>query len=149
MQRSVLALLDFSKANDTVWREKLLLHKLDMGVPATIIRWLRSFLNNRRAEVQLFKVLSSSRRFRQGLPQGSVLAPLLSLFYINDFTNKLSVEAVIAMFADNVSILTTTRSKSDAERPSQAEVDVVLQWSQQWKIEPNVCAFSTWSNDSK
>ena len=149
MQRSVLALLDFSKANDTVWREKLLLHKLDMGVPATIIRWLRSFLNNRRAEVQLFKVLSSSRRFRQGLPQGSVLAPLLSLFYINDLTNKLSVEAVIAMFPDNVSILTTTRSKSDAERPSQAEVDVVLQWSQQWKIEPKVCAFSTWSNGSK
>ena len=116
--------------------------------------WLHSFLYNRRAEVQLFKVLRSSRRFWQGLPQGSVLALLLFLFYIYDLTKKLSVEIVIAMFADNVFILTTTRSKIDADRPSQAEVDVVLQWSQQCKIElsvgkSKVCAFSTWSNDSK
>ena len=154
MQRSVLALLDFSKAYDPVWREKLLLHMLDMDVPATIISWLRSFLKDRRVRVQLFKVLSSSRRFQQGLPQGSVLAPLLFQFYMNDLANKLSEDAVIAMFADDVSILTTARNKVDAERLAQAEIDVVFQWNKQWKIELNVeksevCAFSIWSNDSK
>ena len=45
MTRSVLALLDFSKAYDTVWREKLLLHMLNTGIPSTFIHWIRSFLN--------------------------------------------------------------------------------------------------------
>ena len=62
----------------------------------TFIRWLRSFLTDRRACVQLYNVCSSSRRFNQGLPQGSVLAPLL-LFYINNLADNLSNDAVIAV----------------------------------------------------
>ena len=126
VQCSVLALLDFSKAYDTVWGEKLPLHILDIGIPATIIRWLYSFLNDRRARVQLFNILSSCRRFRQGLTQGSALVPLRFLFYISDLANKLSEEAVIAMFADDVSILTTARNEVDAKCLAQAEVDIVF-----------------------
>ena len=115
MKCSVLTLLDFSKAYDTVWREKLLLHMLNTGIPSPFIRWIRSFLDGRRARVQLFNVLSSSRRFTQGLPQGSVLAPLLFLFYINDLASLLNGNAVVALFADDVSILTTAHKKEDAE----------------------------------
>ena len=46
MERSVLVLLDFSKAFDTVWREKLLLSLNDMGIPVQILQWLREFLRN-------------------------------------------------------------------------------------------------------
>lgn len=60
------------------------------------------------------------------MPQGSVLAQLLFLFYVNDLANKLSKEAVIAMFADDVPVLMTARNKADAERLAQAEVDVVF-----------------------
>ena len=68
MKRSVLTLLDFSKAYDTVWREKLLLHILNTGILSPFIRWVLSFLDDRRARVQIFNVLSSSRHFNQGLP---------------------------------------------------------------------------------
>ena len=71
--------------------------------------------NDRRVRVQLFNVFSSSRRFRQGLPQGSVLAPLLFLFYINDLANKLCKEPVVPMFTEVVFILTTAKNKVDAE----------------------------------
>ena len=47
MHCSVLVLLDFSKAYNTIWREKLLLRMLEMGIPITIIHWLQSFLNDR------------------------------------------------------------------------------------------------------
>ena len=102
-----------------VWREKLLLHILDIRFPSTFIRWIHSFFNNRRARVQLFIVFSSSQRFTQGLPQGSVLSPLLLLFYINNLASSLNDNAVIALFADDVSILTTARKKEDAEAASQ------------------------------
>ena len=67
---SVLTLLDFSNSYDTVWREKLLLHMLNTGIPPTFIHWIQSFLNGRRGRVQLFNIFSSSQCFTQGLPQG-------------------------------------------------------------------------------
>ena len=92
---------------------------LNTDIPPTFIRWIRSFLNDRRGRVQLFNVFSSSRRFNQGLPQGSVLAPLLFLFYINDLASTLNDDAVIALFADDVCILTTARKREDAEAAAQ------------------------------
>ena len=153
MKRSVLTLLDFSKAYDTVWREKLLLHMLNTGIPPTFIRWIRSFLNDRRGRVQLLNAFSSSQRFTQGLPQGSVLAPLLFLFNINDLASTLNDDAVIALFADDVSILTTARKREDAEATAQSVVSSVVTWSQEWKLNLNaekseVCPFSTWSSNS-
>ena len=153
MQCSVLTLLDFSKAYDTVWREKLLLHMLNTGIPLTFIRWIHSFLTDRRGCVQLFNIFSSSHRFTQGLPQGSVLAPLLFLFYINDLATTLNNDAVIALFADDISILTTACKREDAEATDPSVVSSVVTWSQEWKLNLNaekseVCPFSTWSNDS-
>ena len=153
MQRSVLTLLDFSKAYNTVWREKLLLHMLDIGIPSTFVRWIQSFFNDHRARVQLFNVFSSSRRFTKGLPQESVFAPLLFHFYINNLASSLNDDAVIALFADDFSILTTARKKEDAEATAQSLVNSILIWSQAWKLNLNtdkseVCPFSTRSNDS-
>ena len=94
MQHSVLTLLDFSKVYDTVWQEKLILCMLDACIPITFVRCLCSFLTDRRARVQLHNVCSSSRRFNQCLPQGSILTPLLFLFYINNLAQNLSIDAV-------------------------------------------------------
>ena len=148
MKCSVLTLLDFSKTYNTVWGEKLLLHMLNNGIPSPLIHCIRSFLDDHRARVQLFDVLSSSRRFTQGLPQGSILEPLLFLFYINDLASSLNDDAVIALLADDVSILTTARKKEDAEAAAQSVVTPVVIWSQEWKLNLNahkseVCPFST------
>ena len=149
MKRSVLTLLDFSKAYDTVWREKLLLHMLNTGIPPTFIRWIRSFLFNRRGRVQLFNIVSSSRHFTEGLPQGSVLAPLFSLIYIKDLASTLNVDVVIALFADDVSILNTSQKMEDAEATAQSVASSVVICSQERKLNLNtekseVCSFSTW-----
>ena len=112
-----------------VWREKLLLHMINTGIPFSFIRWICSFLDDHRARVQLFNVLSPGWRFIQGLPQGSVLAPLLFLFYINDLASLLNDDTVIALFADDVSILTTAHKKEDAGAAAQSVVTSVLIWS--------------------
>ena len=150
MKHSVLTLPDFCKAQYTVWRGKLLLHMLSTGIPSTFIRWICSFLNDCRGRVQLFNVFSSSRRFTQGLPQSSVLAPLLFLFCINDLASTLIDDAVIVLFADDVSILTTACKKDDAKAAAQSAVNSVVTWNQEWKLNLNaekreVCLFSAWS----
>ena len=126
---------------------------LDTGIPSTFVRWVQSFFNDRRARLQPFDVFSSSQRFTQGLPQGSVLAPVLFLFYINNLASSLNDDAVIALFADDVSILTTAHKKEDPEATVQSVVNSVLIWSQIWTLnlsadKSEVCPFSTWSNDS-
>jgi len=141
MRRSVLVLLDYSRAYDTVWRERLLLNLHDKGIPMTLVRWIASFLEERHAKVRFGDTLSKNRRIRQGVPQGSVLSPLLFLFYINNLAELLEkeltsegVDAEVAMFADDVSILARGATKEEATRTAQKLVDVVTSWSDEWKL---------------
>ena len=143
MRRSVLVLLDYSRAYDTVWREKLLLNLADKGIPMTYVRWLASFLEERQAKVKFGDTLSKIRRMRQGVPQGSVLSPLLFIFYINNLAELLEeklpgLDAEIAMFADDVSILAKGEMWEGATETAQKLVDVVATWSEEWKLSLNV-----------
>ena len=137
MLRSILVLLDFSKAYDTVWQERLLLSMMDTGVPLTIIRWLRSFLLNRQAKVRFNGILGRSRKMKQGLPQGSVLSPILFLFYINNLAEILPTTNINSLFADDVSILAVRSSLVEAEAEAQKSVDVVVSWAKSWKLQLN------------
>ena len=136
-ERSVLVLLDFSKAYDTIWREKLLLTMIEDGVPMIMVRWLASFLQNRQGQVKFSGVLSGKRYFKQGLPQGSVLSPILFLFYINQLAKILPRETLNSLFADDVSALATEKTKERAEGTAQTTVDVVSDWAQEWKVSLN------------
>ena len=108
-ERSVLALLDYSKAFDQVWRQKLLLSLHQKGIPVKFIQWLNCFLSDRQAKVQFASETSRVRSMRQGLPQGSVLSPLLFIFFINNLAEILPEDAQVAMFADDVTLLATHR----------------------------------------
>ena len=97
MQGSVLTLLEFRKAYDTVWREKWLFHMLDTAIPSTFICWIHSFFYDCTAHVQFFNAFSSNRCFTYGSPQGSVLGPLIFPFNINNLASLLNDDAVIAL----------------------------------------------------
>ena len=136
-KHSVLVLLDFSKAYDTVWRQKLLLSMLDTGVPPIYIKWLYSFLRNRQARVRYDGTMGRSRQMHQGLPQGSVLAPILFVFYINNLAELLPEYNFNALFADDVSILASDTKKETAVAMAQSAVDIVVSWSEEWKLNLN------------
>ena len=71
--------LDFARAYDRVWRAALLSKMARLGIPGCYIRLVKAFLCDRRARVRWGAALSDARVFQEGLPQGSVLAPLLWL----------------------------------------------------------------------
>ena len=142
-KRSVLVLLDFSKAYDTVWRQKLLTSMSEKGVPTIYIKWLNEFLQDRTARVRFNGVLGKSQLMKQGVPQGSVLAPLLFLFYINNLAEILPPETLNAMFADDVSVLATEDSAAEAEATAQVTVDIVSKWSKEWKLSLNATKSET------
>jgi hypothetical protein len=134
-EKSVLALLDLSKAYDCVWQQKLILTMHQAGVPVKFLRWIFNFLQNRQARVRLNNVEGKSMKIKQGLPQGSVLAPILFLFYINTLAERLPESNTNSLFADDISILATAPSLKKAQVELQKAVDVVAEWAIEYKMD--------------
>ena len=142
--RTVMALLDYSKAYDRTWRERLLAKMLDMGVPITITRWVAAFLRTRTAQVLMNGTLSSKVRMKQGLPQGSVLSPLLFIIFINDLVKDLPEEVTASLFADDAALYAQHTDLSIAEEKLQEAITVVENWSLENKLDLNTkksCTF--------
>jgi ribonuclease HI len=133
-QRSVAVLLDFSKAYDRVWRQRLLLDLATLGAPLVLCRWLRGFLENRQAAVSFAGATCRMRPFRQGLPQGSVLAPLLFAIYIDPLRRCVPDGVNVAMYADDVTVWASSRRKAEAANKVQHAVDCVAAWSASRKM---------------
>jgi len=96
--------IDLQKAFDTV-NHDILLKKLDMyGIRHVMYSWIKDYLTNRQQYVSLQDVCSSSLCVNCGVPQGSVLGPLLFLIYVNDIGNVLPNKTV-KLFADDTNIL--------------------------------------------
>ena len=92
-------LLDFSKVFDSVPYERLLV-KLDFyGIRGKMLSRIKAFLSNRTQNVSVNGVLSSSRPVVSGVPQGSVLEPVLFILFINDISS--SVQSILRLFADD------------------------------------------------
>jgi hypothetical protein len=147
--RTVLALLDYTKAYDTVWRALLLRRMVEKGVPRRYILWVRGFLRNRRAKVKWFGQCGQWRCLKQGVPQGSVLAPLLFLFFIDGVMQGVPAHVEVSLYADDLAIWASHQDKSVAAIRVQAAVSAVAEWSSRCKLRLNAakCEVSFFSTD--
>ena len=119
--------LDFAKAFDKVDHRLLLLKMKRMGFHEKLIKWIESFLTNRKQCVLLDGVSSLAAVILSGVPQGTVLGPLLFILFINDM--KLCVTgSIIRFFADDTRILRHIYSLADAEI-LQHYLNCVVKWA--------------------
>ena len=109
-KRTVMAVLDLSRAYDRVWKEDLLLSLVGGGVPLKIVRWIHAFLRNRQFKVLLNGNLSRTRWLIHGVPQGAISTPLFFLFYINTIADNLPDEVRNSIFADDLTNWASKRS---------------------------------------
>ena len=127
--------LDISKAFDKVWHEGLLFKLRQYGVEGSMYGILKNYLNNRFQSVVLNGTQSSWNKIGAGVPQGSVLGPLLFLIYINDLPDNLKSRA--KLFADDTSLFSTVNNVLHSCEILTNDLDIINHWAYQWKMSFN------------
>ena len=126
--------MDFAKAFDTVPHRRLM-HKLEAyGIRGMINGRLSAFLSNRSQVVKVNGTESRSSPVISGIPQGSVLGPLLFVLYINDLPEQ--VTSSVFLFADDTKVLRKVTSLEDAVI-LQNDLEALERWSDKWLLEFN------------
>ena len=126
--------LDFSKAFDTVPHRRLLGKLESYGIQGDLYNWIKAFLCNRTQEVVVNGSVSAPAPVISGIPQGTVLGPILFVIYINDLLDNISSGGL--MFADDTKIYRQITSRDDALK-LQADIDKLEEWSKLWQLHFN------------
>ena len=127
--------LDFSKAFDKVPHQRLLRKVRAHGIDGKILGWIRSWLADRQQRVVLNGFKSEWGQVISGVPQGSVLGPLLFLIYINDLDSGISSD--VSKFADDTKIGRVIKSDTDVIA-LQTDLDKMNEWSNIWQMKFNI-----------
>ena len=128
--------VDFKKCFDTLNHE-ILTNKLRLyGITGIPLRLISDYLSNRTQSVRIGSAISSPRPLKIGVPQGSILGPLLFLFFINDLP-KISTNFVPVLFADDLTISFTCSSISEANLICNQELDKLFKWATANKLSIN------------
>ena len=124
---------DFSKAFDSVVHSKLQIKLQGYGFGGKLLCILSDFLRNRVQRVVLPDGVSSYGFVSSGVPQGSVLGPLLFLIYINDVVDLFTDGSCIKLYADDVKLYLEIKNDSDVVTLQQS-VDKFAKWAQTWQL---------------
>ena len=147
--RTILSTIDFSKAFDSVWHPAFFHNLISAGLPPCFARWTQSFLSDRRACVVFENHKSRSFRVRRGVPQGSVLGPVLFSLFINDLLASLPSSVSCSLYADDLAIWSSSPSVPTAVEATQGALFRLERWSEYWCLPLNLskCEASFFSVD--
>ena len=127
--------LDFSKAFDKVPHQGLMLKLRAYGLDGKILNWIESWLTDRFQRVCYGGVSSDWVRVTSGVPQGSVLGPLLFVLFIDDLESGLSGK--VLKFADDTKLVSRVSNVREINE-AKSDLDKLMNWSSAWKMPFNV-----------
>ena len=127
--------LGISKAFVKVWHEGFIF-KLDQnGISGNLLKLFQNYLSNRKQRVVLKRTFSDYSSIESGVPQRSVLGPLLFLVYINDLERN--IKSNVKIFADDTMYFSIVKYPEISANDLNHDLDVIYQWAHQWKLEFN------------
>ena len=125
---------DFQKAFDTVPHKRLIGKLYSYGIRGRLLNWIENFLKDRKQRVLLDGQTSNWSDVTSGIPQGSVLGPILFLIYINDLPEV--VKSFIRLFADDTKIYTTLEQEESCSN-LQEDINSMIKWTSTWLLKFN------------
>lgn len=134
-QYSCMVFCDVSKAFDRVWHRGLIFKLNEYGITGDLLKWLSDYLENREQKVLIKSCSSNTKPVTAGVPQGSVLGPLLFLIYVNDISE--SMLSLTRLFADDSSLFYSASSIADIEGIINYDLQILSRWAEQWLIKFN------------
>ena len=121
--------LDFAKAFDSVPHQRLLCKLESHGISGKLLDWIAAFLVGRQQRVMIQGSKSAWAPVTSGVPQGSVLGPTLFTIFVNDIPTQ--VDSSVQLFADDTKLY---RRVSDGKNSLQADIDALVNWSEEWLL---------------
>lgn len=138
--------LDLQSAFDSIWHDGLLYKLYSIGTPRYLLKWLHNYFVDRKIKVRLGTVHSSEEFLMTGVPQGAVLSPILFNVMLSDLPALDGVK--IISYADDVTLVSSARSLSDAKTSMQEYLNLLQRWMQKWRlnINPQKSSFQIFTN---
>ena len=128
--------LDFSKAFDKVPHKKLLQKMAAHGITGKIKNWTENWLTGRQQRVVINGDGSSWEEVKSGVPQGSLLGPVLFKIHINDIDRIIELITLLIKYADNTKLAQRIKDDGDRQRLQEA-LDALMEWAERWGMSFN------------
>ena len=123
---------DTSKVFDPVWHAGLIHTLKAAGISGNLLTWFIDYLSNRRQRVVFPGVNSKLNEIKAGVPQGSILGPLLFLLYINDIVDN--INSNIRLFADDRSLYIIVQDPDTAAGILTTDILKISNWAKTWLV---------------
>ena len=123
---------DISKAFDKVWHKGLIQKLKRVGIRDELLKWVTSYLSERRQKVVINNQQSEYLKVEAGVPQGSILGPLFFLIYINDLVNE--INSNLQLFADDTSMYLVVGCPVNVATYLNADLEKIVLWAKQWLV---------------
>jgi hypothetical protein len=127
--------MDFCKAFDSVPHERLLYKLKQHGIGGALLDWFRYFLTDRYQRVIVRGSQSNWSPVKSGVPQGTILGPILFLIYINDLPSE--IQSSTKLFADDTKIYRKLVDKVADTSILQSDLDRMRNWTENWQLNFN------------
>jgi len=128
---------DFEKAFDKVPHKRLLSKLRSYRIDNSIVEWIKSFLTDRKQRVRVNGEFSCWAEVLSGIPQGSILGPLLFIIFINDLVDICTDNIKMFLFADDAKMYCHVRDIVDKDK-LQSGIDKFVKWTDKWQVKLNI-----------
>ena len=127
--------MDFTEAFDRVDHQLLIKKLRRVGVGGNLLVWFENYLNDRYHQVTINGEISRPIPVLSGVPQGSILGPLLFLVYVNDLPEN-TTSSSVALFADDTKCYRAIRTTEDVKH-LQCDLEIINEWCRIWRMNLN------------